>query len=144
MSEILYSTTATTYGGLEGKVQSSDGVINMATAIPGSNRDEELDQVTNPEQLFAAAYATCFDSALQIVANKEGIDFESQVTANVTLLEDEPDQGYRLAIELQVKGSNIDKSKLEELVNKANQIWPYAEEKRRNMEFTLEVDTLTN
>ncbi|WP_408056597.1 hypothetical protein [Ureibacillus manganicus] len=50
MSEILYSSTVTTYGGVEGKVQSSDGVINMATAIPGTNRDEELEQVTNPEQ----------------------------------------------------------------------------------------------
>ena len=28
MSDILYTSTATTSGGLEGKVQSSDGVIN--------------------------------------------------------------------------------------------------------------------
>ena len=95
MSDILYSSTATTYGGLEGKVQSSDGVINLATAIPGSLRNEELDQVTNPEQLFAAAYATCFDSALQIVAKKENVDIESQVTAKVNLLENETEEGYK-------------------------------------------------
>lgn len=143
MSEILYSSTATTYGGLEGKVQSSDGVINMATAIPGTDRDEELKQVTNPEQLFAAAYATCFDSALQIVANKERLNLESQVTANVKLLEDEKD-GYKLSINLQIKGKNIDNNQLDILVQKANQIWPYSEEKRKNMELTLEIDTLSH
>jgi osmotically inducible protein OsmC len=139
MSDILYTSTATTYGGLEGKVQSSDGVINLATAIPGSQRNEELDQVTNPEQLFAAAYATCFDSALQIVANKENVNIDSQVTAKVNLLENETEEGFRLAINLQVKGDNIEKSQLEDLVDKANQIWPYSEAKRGNMDFTLEI-----
>jgi osmotically inducible protein OsmC len=137
--DILYTSTATTYGGLEGKVQSSDGVINLATALPGSQRNEELDQVTNPEQLFAAAYATCFDSALQIVAKKENVDIESQVTAKVNLLENETEEGYRLAINLQVKADNIAKSQLENLVDKANQIWPYSEAKRENMDFTLEI-----
>ncbi len=143
MSEILYISTATTYGGLEGKVESSDGAINMATAIPGTDRDEDLEDVTNPEELFAAAYATCFDSALQIVANKERLNVESQVTATVKLLEDEQD-GYRLSIHLQVKGENIDKNQLEMLVEKANQIWPYSEEKRKNMELTLEIDTVNH
>jgi len=139
VSDILYTSTATTYGGLEGKVQSSDGVINLATAIPGSQRNEELDQVTNPEQLFAAAYATCFDSALQIVANKENVNIDSQVTAKVNLLENETEEGFRLAINLQVQGDNIEKSQLEDLVDKANQIWPYSEAKRGNMDFTLEI-----
>lgn len=143
MSEILYSSTATTYGGLEGKVKSSDGVINMATAIPGTDRDKEIEHVTNPEQLFAAAYATCFDNALQIVANKERVNLESQVTANVKLLEDEKN-GYKLSINLQIKGENIDNNQLDILVQKANQIWPYSEEKRKNMELTFEIDTLSH
>ncbi|MFJ8236401.1 Ohr family peroxiredoxin [Ureibacillus sp. NPDC094379] len=139
MSEILYTSSATTYGGLEGKVESADGVIQFDTALPGSQRDEVAEDVTNPEQLFAAAYATCFDSALQIVANKEQIELQSEVTANVNLLEDEADEGYKLAINLQVKGHNIDKGQLENLVQKANQIWPYADAKRGNMDFSLEV-----
>lgn len=139
MSEILYTTSATTFGGLDGKVESADGVINFDTALPGSERNEHSDDVTNPEQLFAAAYATCFDSALQIAANKEHIEFESEVTANVSLLEDGADEGYRLAVDLEVKGKNIEKSQLEDLVHKANQIWPYADSKRSNMDFNLKV-----
>ena len=143
MSEILYSSTAITYGGVEGKVQSSDGVINMDTAMPGTDRYEELEHVTNPEQLFAAAYATCFDNALQIVAKKERLSLESQVTANVKLLDDGND-GYRLSVNLQIKGTNIDNNQLDMLVEKANHIWPYSEEKRKNMEISFKIDTLSH
>ncbi|SOC43211.1 Ohr family peroxiredoxin [Ureibacillus acetophenoni] len=135
MSEVLYTATATTIGGLEGRVQSDDQVIDFETALPGSQKSEDS-EATNPEQLFAAAYATCFDSALQIVADKEQLEFQSEVTAKVDLLED--GEGYKLAVHLQVKGNNIEKSQLEQLVQKANQIWPYAEAKRATMEFTIE------
>ncbi len=136
MSEVLYTATATTIGGLEGRVQSDDHVIDFETSLPGSPKSEDS-EATNPEQLFAAAYATCFDSALQIVADKEQIEFQSEVTANVSLLED--GEGYKLAVNLQIKGDNIETSRLQELVQKANEIWPYSESKKATMEFTLEV-----
>jgi len=97
-----------------------------------------VSEATNPEQLFAAAYATCFDSALQIIADKENVDFQSEVTANVSLMEDS--DGYKLAVDLEVKGNNIDRSKLEELVQKANHIWPYADAKRSSMNFNVYVN----
>lgn len=136
MSEVLYTATATTIGGLEGRVQTDDHVIDFETTLPGSLKSEDS-EATNPEQLFAAAYATCFDSALQIVADKEHVEFQSEVTAHVSLLED--GEGYRLAVNLQIKGQNIEKIQLEALVQKANEIWPYSDTKRTNMEFTLEV-----
>ena len=46
-------------------------------------------------------------------------------------------KAINLAINLQVKGDNIEKRQLEDLVEKANQIWPYSEAKRENMEFHL-------
>ncbi|WP_431030501.1 Ohr family peroxiredoxin [Lysinibacillus sp. LZ02] len=139
MSDLLFTANATAFGGLEGKVQSPDSMINMKTVLPGSQHAEKLDNATNPEQLFAAAYAACFDSALQIVANKEQINFDSEVTATVSLSEDDIGEGYQLAIHLQVKGNNIEKSQLEDLVQKASQVWPYSEAKRKNMDFSLEV-----
>ena len=35
MSEILYTTSATTFGGLDGKVESADGVINFGLSGAG-------------------------------------------------------------------------------------------------------------
>ncbi len=139
MSDTLFTATATASGGREGRVQSSDDVINMDTAMPGTPRAKQLDAATNPEQLFAAGYAACFDSALQLVASKARVKFESEVTANVSLMKDDADQGFKLAVTLQVKGTDIEKSQLEELVHQAHQVCPYSKATRGNIEVTLEV-----
>ncbi|KAA0965650.1 organic hydroperoxide resistance protein [Sporosarcina sp. ANT_H38] len=139
MSNILFTSTVTASGGREGKVQSSDGVINFDTAMPGSPRAKKLETSTNPEQLFAAGYAACFDSALQLVARQEKVKFSSEVTANVSLLKDEADQGFKLAVTLQVKGTDIEKDQLEDLVEKAHQVCPYSKATRDNIEITLEI-----
>ena len=139
MSEKLFTSTATALGGREGKVQSEDGVIHFDTAMPGTPRAKKIENATNPEQLFAAGYAACFDSALQSTASKARIKFTSEVTANVSLLKDEQDQGFKLGVVLQVKGTGIERDKLEELVHKAHEVCPYSKATRKNIEVTLEV-----
>ncbi len=139
MSEKLFTASATALGGREGKVRSDDGVIELDTAMPGTPRAKQLENATNPEQLFAAGYAVCFDSALQLTARKERVKFSSEVTANVSLLKDETDQGFKLAVVLQVKGTEIEKEQLEELVHKAHQVCPYSKATRGNIEVKLEV-----
>jgi osmotically inducible protein OsmC len=60
--EPLYTATVTTTGGRNGKVQSEDGTLNLDVRMPkGLGGSGEA--ATNPEQLFAAGYAACFDSA---------------------------------------------------------------------------------
>ena len=70
---VLYKASATSIGGRDGSVKSSDGVIDMPLAMP-----KELGgpggAKTNPEQLFAAGYSACFHSALKLVAGKEKAD----------------------------------------------------------------------
>ena len=126
-------------GGREGKVQSDDGVIQFDTAMPGTPRANKIENATNPEQLFAAGYAACFDSALQLTASKARIKFTSEVTANVSLLKDEQDQGFKLGVILQVKGTDIERGKLEELVEKAHEVCPYSKATRNNITVKLEV-----
>ena len=139
MSEALFTSSATAKGGREGHVESSDGVVNFDTAMPGTPRAKELSNSTNPEQLFAAGYAACFDGALQRMAQKEHVKFTSEVTANVSLMKDESDQGFKLAVKLQVKGTDIEKDKLEDLVHKAHDFCPYSKATRGNVDVTLEV-----
>lgn len=138
MSDKLFTASVTAKGGREGHVESSDGVIKFDTAMPGTPRAKELDQATNPEQLFAAGYAACFDGALQKMAGQEHIKFSSEVTANVSLLKDETDQGFKLEVKLQVKGTDIEKDKLEDLMEKAHQFCPYSKATRDNIVVTLE------
>ena len=139
MTNPLFTSSVTALGGREGKVQSAEGNLVLDVAMPGTPRKKQLPEATNPEQLFAAGYSACFDSALQLLARKERVTFQSEVTANVSLLKDEADQGYKLAVTLQVKGSGVEHSKLEELVHKAHDFCPYSKATKGNIDVKLEV-----
>ena len=140
MSNVLFTSTATAVGGREGRVQSSDGVINVELAMPGTPHAKESPNATNPEQLFAAGYSACFDGALQLVARKERVTFDSEVTANVSFMKDESDGGFKLGVTLHVKGTGVEKPVLEDLVHKAHQVCPYSKATRGNIEVKLEVE----
>jgi Ohr subfamily peroxiredoxin len=135
----LFTSSATAVGGRQGRVESSDGKIKFDLAMPGSPRAKELPNATNPEQLFAAGYSACFDGALQHIARQEHVKFESQVIANVSFLKDEADQGFKIAVSLQVKGTGVEKEKLEELIHKAHDFCPYSKATRGNIDVNLEV-----
>ena len=58
----LYTTRVTAVGGRNGTIKSEDGILNLQLAMP-----KELGGkggATNPEQLFAAGYAACFENAV--------------------------------------------------------------------------------
>lgn len=139
MSKPLFTSSVTAVGGREGHVKSSDGKIDLDIAMPGTPREKDLPKASNPEQLFAAGYSACFDGALQLMAKTAKKTFESEVTANVSLLKDEEDDGFKLAVALQVKGTGIEKDQLEELVHKAHEFCPYSKATRGNIEVTLEI-----
>lgn len=83
--EPVYTTEAIATGaGRNGHVQTADGRLSQALAVPvemgGSG------QGMNPEQLFAAGYAACFHSALQMVARQAKKDLgDSSVGARVSI-----------------------------------------------------------
>ena len=96
----LYTAVATAHGGRTGHVRSADGVrdlpLSMPKALGGPGGD-----ATNPEQLFAAGYAACFESALRFVARsrKQNVD-NASVAAHVTIGARE-DGGFQIAVELE-------------------------------------------
>ena len=72
LNKVLYTAQATTTGGRDGHATSSDGVLDVDVRVP-----EEMGGQgggTNPEQLFAAGYAACFQSALGVVARRRKVD----------------------------------------------------------------------
>ncbi|ADP31806.1 MULTISPECIES: organic hydroperoxide resistance protein [Bacillus] len=139
MTNTLFTASVSAVGGREGRIVSSDRVLELDVAMPGTPRAKKVEKATNPEQLFAAGYAACFDSALQLVARKERLKIETEVTANVSLLKDEEDQGFKLGVTLQVKGMGIAKSDLETLVQKAHGVCPYSKATSGNIDVTLVV-----
>jgi osmotically inducible protein OsmC len=134
LTEVMYTSTASAKGGRSGHVTSDDGTVDLDLGKPGSKSNPKA----NPETLFAAGYAACFQGALQNRAATQDIDTsDSTVTAAVSLGKTE--SGVGLAVELQVAIPGVDKDKALELIELAHQFCPYSVATRGNIEVTLTV-----
>ncbi|MED1467063.1 organic hydroperoxide resistance protein [Bacillus salipaludis] len=134
--EFLYTASATAEGGRAGKVTSNDGTLNLALSMPKSLGGQGKENATNPEQLFAAGYAACFDSALNLVARQARKRIESKVIAEISLGRDQ-DGGFKLAAVLNVSINGISLAEAEELVHKAHSVCPYSKATNGNMDVKL-------
>ncbi|MBP2000564.1 Ohr subfamily peroxiredoxin [Paenibacillus shirakamiensis] len=135
--EALYTATATVVGGRSGSVESSDGTLKHDLRMP-----KELGgpggQGTNPEQLFAAGYGACFESALTNVARKEGIKADNAVvTSHVNIGKDPADGGFQLSVQLDIKVPGVEERVLQDLIQKAHNFCPYSKAIRGNIEVKL-------
>jgi len=132
----LYKAKVTTSGGREGHTKSEDGVLDMKLSKPKSlgGKGEKL---TNPEQLFAAAYSACYGSALQAVAKKHKVDIgDFNVTATVGIGKTEEDE-LQLSVILDSYLPGVDIETGEKLVNEAHETCPYSRATRDNVDVTL-------
>jgi osmotically inducible protein OsmC len=142
MLQALYTAHATATGGRDGHVTSSDQVLNLDVRTPrelgGSGG-----AYTNPEQLFAAGYAACFDSALNLVIRMGKVKTgTTTVDAAVSIGKLEAG-GFGLAVTLKVNVPGVEQAVAEELVQKAHQVCPYSNATRGNIDVTLDVTSLS-
>lgn len=134
----LYTTKATATGGRNGQVKSENGIIDLEVrhpkALGGAN-----DDFANPEMLFAAGYAACFDSALNLVIKKENIQTGiTSVTSNISIGQTETG-GFGLEAELHATIPGVTMEVAQSLIEKAHQVCPYSNATRGNMAVKLTV-----
>lgn len=120
----LYTASSKATGGRKGHVRSSDGTLDLNLSLPKGLGGKEEAGMTNPEQLFSAGYAACFDSALQMVARQAKKKTTSSVTANVSI--EKKLKGFGLSVELAVEIEGVSQKEAEELVDQAHQVCPYS------------------
>ncbi|MDX8045395.1 organic hydroperoxide resistance protein [Gracilibacillus sp. S3-1-1] len=132
MGAALYTATSTAAGGRQGTVKSSDGTLDLALSIPKGLGGNEKEGTTNPEQLFSAGYAACFDSALQMVAGLAKKKITSTITADVSI--EKQEQSFGLAVKLTAEIEGVSQAEAEELVEKAHQTCPYSRAISGNVE----------
>ncbi|ELK46731.1 organic hydroperoxide resistance protein [Halobacillus sp. ACCC02827] len=136
MVKPLYTAKATAEGGRQGVVKSSDGTLELDLTMPKALGGNGKEGATNPEQLFAAGYSACFDSALQLVASQAKKKITSKVTAEVSI--GKQGEGFGLAVKLFVEIEGVSQDEADELVKKAHQVCPYSNATRGNIEVDLE------
>ncbi|MGP3991558.1 Ohr family peroxiredoxin [Streptomyces sp. 3N207] len=127
----LYTTTVTVTGGsaahgrASGKARSDDGVLDLDLRTPAELGGDG--QGTNPEQLFAAAFAACFHGALSLVARQTVSDPTAiAVEATVAFGRDPEDGGYLLQVDLVVRWPGVTPEAAAPLLERADSLCPYA------------------
>ena len=135
--KVLYTAEALASGdGRNGHVRTTDGKIDVDLSMPKTMGGNEVG--TNPEQLFAAGYAACFHSALQLIARREKVRLQdSTVTAEVGI--GPAGEGFGLAVTLVVEAPNVEHEVAQRLVAAAHQVCPYSNATRGNIDVELKV-----
>ncbi len=132
--KIVYTAVATSTGGRAGRAVSSDGILDISLTAPKETGGPGTG--TNPEQLFAAGYSACFNSALGSIAKRGGVDATgSTVTAEVGFGPE--GDSFALAVELKIGIPGVDLDKVREFAEAAHQVCPYSKATRGNVPVTL-------
>ncbi len=128
----IFESKATNTGGRAGHVKSEDGVLDYSISMPNSKGKPDSGS-TNPEELFAAAYSTCFAGALQAVAKEHDIDDLGDFTVTATVAFNKEDDGFFLEATLDSYLPTVNKETGEKLINAAHEICPYSKATRDNI-----------
>ncbi|MDX6739846.1 organic hydroperoxide resistance protein [Actinocorallia sp. A-T 12471] len=131
----LYTAIATA-SGRDGRAVSNDGRLDVALARPKELGGDGAG--TNPEQLFAAGYAACFASAMNLVAGRMDLDVsEASVTAEVGL---KPNGSGGFGLEVALRAELPDAISEEagaSLLEATHQVCPYSNATRGNIPVSL-------
>jgi osmotically inducible protein OsmC len=134
LDRVAYTATASATGGRSGHVRSDDGFVDLDLRPP-----KEMGGpggATNPEQLFAAGYAACFQGALGVAGRRMKIDTSgSLVTCHVSM--GPVGTAFGLAVRLEVEIPGVDEPTCQKLVDEAHQVCPYSAATRGNIEVDL-------
>jgi osmotically inducible protein OsmC len=130
--KVVYTAKTHTTGGRESGVsRSSDGRLDVKLSLPGSARIG-----TNPEQLFAAGWSACFESAIGLAARKRKIALaDLAIDAEVDL--HLADGAYFLSARLNVSLPGIAHEVAQALVDEADQLCPYSKATRGNIDVAI-------
>jgi Ohr subfamily peroxiredoxin len=136
MAKDLYTAAAHVTGGrVAGHGRTSDGALEVDLRTPSELGGEGGG--TNPEQLFAVGYASCFESALAAVARRQKLDAgDVEIDSKVKLRAGE-DRSFTIAAELHVKLPSVGDDDAVELVRAAHRVCPYSNATRGNIEVVL-------
>jgi Ohr subfamily peroxiredoxin len=131
--KVLYTAKAHTTGGREGGAsRTSDGRLDVKFSVPGAPGDG-----TNPEQLFAVGWSSCFLSAIKVVAAKRKVRLPNDLAVDAEVDLCTHDNDYFLQARLNVRLPGLDRPVAQELIEAAHQVCPYSKATRGNIDVAI-------
>jgi Ohr subfamily peroxiredoxin len=132
-AKVLYTAQAHTTGGRDhGVSRSSDGRLDVRLSAPGSARIG-----TNPEQLFAAGWSACFESAIALAAHNRKIVLPADPAIDAEVELNLGDGGYFLSTRLNVSLPGLARDVAQSLLDEAHRICPYSKATRGNIDVAI-------
>jgi osmotically inducible protein OsmC len=132
-SKVVHTARTRTTGGREhGISRSSDGRLDVRLALPGADRIG-----TNPEHLFAAAWSACFETGIELAAQRRkmtlpaGVVIDAEVDLNVA------DSGHFLSARFNVSLPGVERATAQGLIEEAHRTCPYSKATRGNMNVAI-------
>ena len=131
--KVVYTARTHTTGGREnGASRSSDGRLDVKLSLPGSARIG-----TNPEQLFAAGWSACFESAIGVAARKRRIVLPADLAIDAEVDLHLADGEYFLSTRLNISMPGVERDIARTLVDEAHRICPYSKATRGNVDVAI-------
>jgi Ohr subfamily peroxiredoxin len=135
--KVLYTARATVTGGRdEGHGKTDDGALEVDLRLPAEMGGQGGG--TNPEQLFAVGFASCFESATKVVARRMKLDADDVSVESTVNLHPTEERGFKLSVGLDVTLPSIeDAAQARELITTAHQVCPYSNATRGNIDVNI-------
>jgi lipoyl-dependent peroxiredoxin len=131
--KVLYTAKAHTTGGREGGAsRTSDGRLDVKLSVPGAPGNG-----TNPEQLFAVGWSSCFLSAIKIIASQRKVKFQTDPVIDAEIDLCTGDDGYSLRARLNVSLPGLDRQVAQSILDAAEQTCPYSKATRGNINSSI-------
>lgn len=135
---ILYESEVEAQGGVHGHIKSKGGAIDIDVFAPSGVRDNEHEK-TNPEELFAAAYASCLDATLHHIAEAKDIQLkEATIQAKVKAVQVEKGD-LRFALDISVKLPDVSGDEAQLLLDEAYANCPISKATDKNMDVDIKL-----
>jgi lipoyl-dependent peroxiredoxin len=132
-SKLVYTARARTIGGREsGTARSSDGLLDLRLAAPGTARIG-----ANPEQLFAVAWSACLGSEIARAAQARHLALPGDVVIDAEMDLIAGGDNHFLRARFNVTMPGVEKEIARSIVDEAHQACPYSRATRGSVEVLI-------
>jgi Ohr subfamily peroxiredoxin len=119
--KVIYTAKVHTTGGRVGSSRSDDGKLDVKLSRPGTPGEG-----TNPEQLFAAGWSACYQSAMELVARRMKVALPADFAVDAEVDLGPNGIGYDVAVRLNVRLPGIATDMALSLIEATHKVCPYS------------------